>query len=313
MDTYFDYLYGNEAEKYAFYRIPKTLFNNPYFQYMSTDAKLLYALFLDRASLSKKNGWCDSNNHIFIIYSIDNIIEDLNCSKKKACQLKQELAKIGLVEIKKRGQGNPDLIFVKNFETVLNSEKSELPIKAGNTDTLRSVDNEILEVSHLPSIETDNNTNDRNETESSSADDVLILQRILPNINFDELDDIIASPDEQIVIAIIQALKKVVTEREKIKYKDKSTKKEVIIQNPEAVAAYKKLNNALIHDVLDRMVDAYDSITDIVSYAEVSLYRAAISSPKKEKPLSSQNERHYSPEDYAQMEKEIIFRGDTNT
>ena len=53
----FDYFYGNEAEQFTFYRIPKILFTSPLFRSLSDSAKLLYGLMLDRMGLSIKNGW----------------------------------------------------------------------------------------------------------------------------------------------------------------------------------------------------------------------------------------------------------------
>ena len=47
----FDYYYGRESLTFSFYRIPKALFTEPYFQGLSTDAKLLYGIMLDRMSL----------------------------------------------------------------------------------------------------------------------------------------------------------------------------------------------------------------------------------------------------------------------
>ena len=51
------YYYGYEAEQFSFYRIPKLLFTDSRFSGISTDAKLLYGILLDRMSLSMKNGW----------------------------------------------------------------------------------------------------------------------------------------------------------------------------------------------------------------------------------------------------------------
>ena len=61
----YDYHYGMEAEQYAFFRIPKVLMTEPYFRGISTDAKLLYGLMLDRMSLSVKNGWMDDNERVY--------------------------------------------------------------------------------------------------------------------------------------------------------------------------------------------------------------------------------------------------------
>lgn len=49
-----DYYYGNEAEQYSFYRIPKVLFTDSRFRGVSVEAKVLYGLLLDRMSLSAR-------------------------------------------------------------------------------------------------------------------------------------------------------------------------------------------------------------------------------------------------------------------
>ena len=54
-----DYFYGQAGELFSFYRIPKALFQEPRFQNLSTDAKTLYGILLDRMSLSARNGWLD--------------------------------------------------------------------------------------------------------------------------------------------------------------------------------------------------------------------------------------------------------------
>ena len=54
-----DYFYGQAGELFSFYRIPKALFQETRFQDLSTDAKTLYGILLDRMSLSAKNGWLD--------------------------------------------------------------------------------------------------------------------------------------------------------------------------------------------------------------------------------------------------------------
>ena len=58
----FKYFYGTEADQFSFYRIPKALFTNECFKDLSSDAKILYGLMLDRMSLSIKNQWFDENN-----------------------------------------------------------------------------------------------------------------------------------------------------------------------------------------------------------------------------------------------------------
>ena len=110
-----DYFYGKTGELFSFYRIPKALFQEPRFQSLSTDAKILYGILLDRMSLSVKNGWLDEQNRVFIIFTIEDVKRALCCADNKATKLLRELEKFGLIERKRRGLGKPSLVYVKNF------------------------------------------------------------------------------------------------------------------------------------------------------------------------------------------------------
>lgn len=119
----FHYFYGEEADMHSFYRIPKLLFTNDYFKALSNDAKILYGLMLDRMSLSMKNQWFDEENKAYIYFSVEDIMELLNCGKNKAVKTMQELDRetgIGLIEKKRQGLGKANMIYVKNF--VLNNK-----------------------------------------------------------------------------------------------------------------------------------------------------------------------------------------------
>lgn len=114
----FDYFYGTQADQYSFYRIPKALFQNDYFKNLSSDAKILYGLMLDRMSLSIKNQWFDEQNRAYIYFSIEDIMDLLNCGKNKAIKSLQELDQengIGLIEKKRQGFGKTNIIYVKSF------------------------------------------------------------------------------------------------------------------------------------------------------------------------------------------------------
>ena len=117
----FDYYYGDESNQFAFYRIPRQLITGEAFKKLSTDAKLLYGLLLDRMGLSAKNGWYDDMGRVFIYYTLDEIQEDLNCGHEKAVRLLAELDTgkkgFGLIERVKQGQGRPTKIYVKRFTT----------------------------------------------------------------------------------------------------------------------------------------------------------------------------------------------------
>jgi hypothetical protein len=137
----FDYYYGIEAEQFSFYRVPRLLIKDERFKGLSSDAKLLYGLMLDRMSMSMKNGWLDDENRAYIIYAVENIMEDLGCSKPTCIKVIKELDAdngIGLIEKKRRGLGKPDIIYVKNFASVPEKECAEKP---ENTDVSTEVKN----------------------------------------------------------------------------------------------------------------------------------------------------------------------------
>ena len=123
----FKYFYGSEADQFSFYRIPKVLFTDSYFKDLSSDAKILYGLMLDRMSLSIKNQWFDEKNRAYIYFSIEDIMELLNCGRNKAIKYMQELddeTGIGLIEKRRQGFGKVNIIYVKTFMPEKMEEKS---------------------------------------------------------------------------------------------------------------------------------------------------------------------------------------------
>ena len=125
-----DYFYGQAGELFSFFRIPKALFQEQQFQDLSTDAKTLYGILLDRMSLSVKNEWFDKKGRVFIIFTIEDVKRTLRCADNKATRLLRELEKFGLIERKRRGQGKPCLVYVKNFS----SESSKESVKNRDND-----------------------------------------------------------------------------------------------------------------------------------------------------------------------------------
>jgi len=189
----FDYYYGAEAEQFSFYRIPRLLIKDGRFKGLSSDAKLLYGLMLDRMSLSMKNGWLDDGNRAYIIYTIDNMMEDLGCAKATCVKVIKELDSdngIGLIEKKRRGLGKPDIIYVKNFaavpdkspdETVGNADKNtevqNLDFQKFNNYTSGSSETETQEVQKL------NLQKFRKQTSRSSKTELAEVQKIDANYN----------------------------------------------------------------------------------------------------------------------------------
>lgn len=182
----FDYYYGMEAEQFSFYRIPRTLVKDKRFKVLSSDAKLLYGMMLDRMSLSIRNGWLDEGNRAYIIYTVENIMEDLGCAKGTCVKIMKELDSekgIGLIEKKRRGLGRPDIIYVKNFSSAgdgrgggeaadpdKHTEVQNLNFCKSKNCTSGSPDPEPAEVQNLDPNYTNINYTNENHIDSSQAD-----------------------------------------------------------------------------------------------------------------------------------------------
>ena len=112
----YPYFRSLEADRYSFYRVPKALIKVDLFEKMSGDAKLLYAVLLDRMNLSLKNGWQDENGNAYIICTIDEIMDSIRCARQKAVKLLDELEhEYQLIERRRQGLGKPNLLYVKDL------------------------------------------------------------------------------------------------------------------------------------------------------------------------------------------------------
>ena len=141
----FEYFHNDDSDQYSFYRIPKLLFTEEYFSSLSCEAKVLYGLMLDRMSLSLKNKWFDEQNRAYIIFTIEDVMELLNCKSQKAVKIMKELDAedgIGLIEKIRQGFGKPNIIYVKNFmikeaeEQQQQVQQNELPKSCENQNSV---------------------------------------------------------------------------------------------------------------------------------------------------------------------------------
>ena len=192
----FHYFQGMECDMYSFYRIPKLLFTSEYFKNLSCEAKVLYGLMLDRMSLSIKNRWFDEEDRAYIFFSVEEIMEMLNCGRNKAVNCLKELDQekgIGLIEKRRIGLGKTNVIYVKNFSlteypdepAIFDSEEtpenvaerkenteteieevSKTNFKEFEKQTSRSLENKLQEVSKTNCNNTEYNYTEFSENES---------------------------------------------------------------------------------------------------------------------------------------------------
>ena len=202
----FDYFRGMEAEQYSFYRVPKVLFTAECFKSLSCEAKVLYGLMLDRMSLSIKNRWFDEEDRVYIIFTVEEIAELLNCGTQKAVKLMKELDDnqgIGLIEKKCLGLGKPNVIYVKNFilkEKCSPEQRGKAPENLGNTQNSENHNSRIVKTTNqeLPESQFKNDENHTSriveittqEVPNSQSNNTDINNTDFNETDFNEIDSI---------------------------------------------------------------------------------------------------------------------------
>ena len=130
----------NDIISCDFLKIPKSLFANPKYKSLSSDAKLSYALLYDRLSLSKQNGWINENDEVYLIYTREEIADDIGITYKKAISAFKELVTAQLITEQRCGRGMPNRIYIVKPE--LDAVYAKKYVKR---DNLRTADSACLE------------------------------------------------------------------------------------------------------------------------------------------------------------------------
>lgn len=184
----YEYFRVEESEQFSFFRIPKALFTEKEFEGLSTDAKLLYGILLDRINLSKKNGWVDADGYVYIIYTVAELQEVLNMSHTTVTKLLRELDSvhgIGLIERYRQGCNRPSVIYVKNFVKRIRAKPAVIILLERKKFAVRNAriwqsgmqktccperkKMEVRSARILPTNNTDINKTDKNDTDRSKS------------------------------------------------------------------------------------------------------------------------------------------------
>lgn len=274
--SFFDYYYGLESEQYNFFRIPKLLFTDKRFRHVSSDAKILYGIMLDRMNLSRKNGWIDDKNRVYIIFSINEIMETLGCAEQKAVKLLAELdlqKGIGLIEKKRQGQGKPSLIYVKNFisENIVSEEKED-KIESCDNHNSKTMKNTILKLRKSQS----NNINN-NDTEIS-----IILSEVKKQIRYEELIRERGGQKQKIEL-IVSVMREIYDSKA-----DNMSINKAAVSTVKVKEVYRKISKKGVEYVLDNMEMAGD-ITYPKRFIITALYNASkeLDNNNKQKEFSA--------------------------
>lgn len=178
----YSYYTSAQASQNAFFRLPRALYEKECFRGLSNDAKTLYALMLDRMSLSLANDWLDEDGKVYINYSLEDIMSTLNCGKTKAVALLKELdseSGIGLIEKKNMGIARASVFYVMNF--VCEEEISEEEVCSESME----VDNEAVDnsVSRVQKMNPEDTAVFENRTHACPENEHGRVQNLNPNKN----------------------------------------------------------------------------------------------------------------------------------
>ena len=261
-----DYFYGQSGELFSYFRIPKALFQDHRFRQLSTDARTLYGILLDRMSLSAKNGWLDEQGRVYIIYTVREVQESLCCAEHKAVKLFRELEQADLIERKRRGLGRPSLIFVKNFST----EVSKMhPLNCANSNS-GAVQNAVQEQPKPQCNKTDKNKTERNKPDPIHSGNIreqledyfyqVLEVDLLPRLCPDDEDTIY-----QIVDLLVDTCS---TKRKMLRIAGDDKPAEVVRSR------LKKLNADHIRFVLGCLSETTVPVRNMKQYLLASLYNA---------------------------------------
>lgn len=161
----YQYISAEMSKKYAYFRIPKILFTEK-FAKMSIEAKMFYGMLLDRVDLSVKNGWIDENGHVYVIFTRDELMEEIGCATAKAAKIMEEVVKFSLVKKKVQGFGKPALLYVMEFVDDNIESNDSANVKRFENQTSRGSKIELQEVRKSNTNNTDINNPDNIKTDS---------------------------------------------------------------------------------------------------------------------------------------------------
>ncbi|MDT6361905.1 replication initiator protein A [Enterococcus faecium] len=138
----FNYYKSKEIYREKYYQMPKVFFTDEKYMDLSNDAKIAYMLLKDRFDYSVKNNWVDSDDNIFFIFTVEELMKLLQCREGKVSKIKKELEKAGLLK-QKRGRVNkrdgkiesmPNLLYLGKPE-VTNQDVFKIMEEEDNTDS----------------------------------------------------------------------------------------------------------------------------------------------------------------------------------
>ena len=268
----FDYFYGEQSEAFLFYRIPQVFYTDEKFRGLSSDAKTLYGILLDRVGLSRKNRWIDDEGRVYVYMTVKAVEQALGCAHQKACGLLAELETFGLIERIKQRLCKPDKIYVKNFIQVWNSYSGQY-----ENNISGSMKNSPTDVRESYPNNTNTNNMERNNTnpilsESDVDKDVeertLYYEILFENMEVEIIKDRYPHDQETIDAILTMMLDTICSKRKTIRIAGDDKPVQVV------KAQFLKLNSMHLQYVLECMKNNAADVRNIKQYMLATIYNA---------------------------------------
>lgn len=105
----------NEVKNNAFYQFPQWLLKEEPYKNLGDKAKLMYMLLFDRRTLSIKNKWYDDDGQIYMYFTNEQFMKELNCANGSVVKAKKELAQVGLLKETRQGMNKPNRLYITGY------------------------------------------------------------------------------------------------------------------------------------------------------------------------------------------------------
>ena len=181
----------NEVKNNAFYQFPQWLLKEEPYKNLGDKAKMMYMLLFDRRTLSIKNKWYDGDGQIYMYFTNEQFMKELNCANGSVVKAKKELAQVGLLKETRQGMNKPNRLYIAGYSKTEFQDVQKLDVGYSKT--------EFQDVQKLDGINTNNiNTNISNNKYINSSLgnslkrlnwlDEIQMQRIMEYVGIDGMN-----------------------------------------------------------------------------------------------------------------------------
>lgn len=212
------YFHGSDYIKNDFVPFPMLFFQYEQYKSMSSDAKVLYALLLNRSQLSFKNGWLDENNRVYMYFAREDMCNALNISQPTLRKAIKQLIDLELLDEVRQGLGKANRLYllqphVLQMEECFTDEENQDPQPEGNSqrtdaqpDGNSQGKNLTFSVKDSFSQECNTLSGNKKENNNNKNNNILIRKReemreeVKLKINFQFFE---GGTDEQIALSVV--------------------------------------------------------------------------------------------------------------